>query len=50
MRRQAAPDQPWYAVWVRGYDVVGHPAQPGILAASRQRIPPPPIRALTARA
>ncbi|KAB1918893.1 hypothetical protein F8280_27610 [Micromonospora noduli] len=50
MRRQAAPAEPWYAVSIRGYGVVGHPAQPGIPAASWQRIPPLRIRPLTARA
>nr|WTA70788.1 hypothetical protein OHB51_17210 [Micromonospora sp. NBC_00855] len=50
VRRQAAPDQPWYAVWIRGDGVVGHSAQPGILAASWRRIPPLRIRPLAARA
>lgn len=44
--RQAAPAEPWYAVWIRDYDVIDHPAQPGTLAASWRRIPPLRIRAL----
>ncbi|MEH1166423.1 hypothetical protein V6V47_13645 [Micromonospora sp. CPCC 205539] len=48
--RQAAPAEPWYAVWIRDYDVVDHPAQPGTLAASWQRIPPRRIRPLPATA
>jgi hypothetical protein len=45
--RQAAPAEAWYAVWVRHYDVVTHPALPGTLAASWRRIPPLRIRPLT---
>ncbi|GAA0403775.1 hypothetical protein GCM10009541_53670 [Micromonospora gifhornensis] len=48
--RQAAPAEPWYAVWIRDYDVIAHPAQPGTLAASWQRIPPLRIRPLTGAA
>ncbi|MET7396301.1 hypothetical protein ABZS66_22750 [Dactylosporangium sp. NPDC005572] len=48
--RQAASAEPWYAVWVRDYDVIDHPAQPGTLAASWQRIPPLRIRPLAATA
>ena len=44
--RRAAPAQQWFAVWVRGYDVLPHPAQPGVLAASWRRIPPLTIRPL----
>lgn len=46
--RQAAPAERWYAVWVRQYDVIAHPAQPGTLAASWRRIPPLRIRPLSA--
>ncbi|MET8358839.1 hypothetical protein [Micromonospora sp. NPDC005171] len=48
--RQAAPVERWYAVWIRDYDVVDHPAQPGTLTASWQRIPPLRIRPLAATA
>jgi hypothetical protein len=44
--RQSAPAEPWYAVWIRGYDVVDHPRQPGTLAGSWRRIPPLRIRPL----
>lgn len=46
--RLGAPAEPWYAVWVAGYDVVEHPARPGVLAASWQRIRPLRIRPLPA--
>ncbi|MGI5213316.1 hypothetical protein [Plantactinospora sp. CA-290183] len=48
--RQSAPAEPWYAVWIRDYDVIEHPARPGTLAASWQRIPPLCIRPLAATA
>ncbi|SCL25833.1 hypothetical protein GA0070624_3186 [Micromonospora rhizosphaerae] len=44
--RHAAPAEPWYAVWVRDYDVIRHPAQATTLAASWRRIPPLRIRPL----
>ncbi|GIF69347.1 hypothetical protein Ais01nite_73820 [Asanoa ishikariensis] len=44
--RQAAPAEPWFAVWVRDYDVRVHPARTGLLAASWARIPPLTIRPL----
>ncbi|MEU4680413.1 hypothetical protein [Micromonospora sp. NPDC023737] len=42
--RRAAPAEPWYAVWVRDYDLIRHPAQPGTLAVSLRRIPTRRIR------
>jgi len=48
--RQAAPAEPWYAVWIRSFDVIDHPAQPGTLAASWQRMPPLRVRPLPATA
>ncbi|RKN20825.1 hypothetical protein D7147_08280 [Micromonospora musae] len=46
LRRQAAPAEPWYTVWVRDYDVIRHPAQLGTLAASWRGIPSRRIRPL----
>jgi hypothetical protein len=43
-QRLGAPAEPWYAVWVRGYTVVEHPAKPGTLAGSWATIPPLRIR------
>jgi hypothetical protein len=48
--RMGAPAEDWYAVWVRDYDVVAHPAQPDTLAASWRRIRPLRIRRLSAAA
>ena len=45
--RQGTPAEPWYAVWVRGYNVITHPVRPDTLAASWQRIPPVRIRPLS---
>lgn len=42
--RQGNSAERWYAGWVRRYDLVAHPAQPGTLAASWRRIPPARIR------
>jgi hypothetical protein len=42
--RLGAPAERWYAVWIRGYNVVDHPAKPGTLAASWATIPPLRIR------
>lgn len=42
--RRGAPVEPWFAVWIRGYTVVEHPAKPGTLAASWAIIPPLRIR------
>jgi hypothetical protein len=50
LQRQAAPAEPWYAVWIRGYEVISHPAEPHALAASWQQIPPLRIRPLEATA
>ncbi|MFI5916484.1 hypothetical protein [Dactylosporangium sp. NPDC051541] len=44
--RRAAPAEAWFPVWVADYDVVEHPARPGTLAASWQRMPPLRIRPL----
>ncbi|GAA4470926.1 hypothetical protein [Phytohabitans houttuyneae] len=48
--RMGAPAEAWYAVWVTGYDVVTHPAQPDTAAALWRRIPPLRIRPLPAAA
>jgi hypothetical protein len=44
--RLGAPAEAWYAVWIRGYAVLDHPAKPGTLAASWATIPPLRIRAI----
>jgi hypothetical protein len=43
-RRLGAAAEPWYAIWVRGFDIIDHPAKPDTLAASWMRIPPLRIR------
>ena len=43
LRLGAAADA-WYAVWIRGYTIVDHPAKPGTLAASWATITPLRIR------
>ncbi|MET8149118.1 hypothetical protein ACIBSW_39690 [Actinoplanes sp. NPDC049668] len=40
---------PWFAVWVRGYDVVAHPIRGQVLAASWLRHPPLIIRPVPGR-
>ena len=42
--RLGAPADAWYAVWIRGYTIVDHPAKPGTLAASWATITPLRIR------
>ncbi|GAA4731763.1 hypothetical protein [Phytohabitans rumicis] len=44
--RMGAPAEDWYAVWIRDYEVIAHPAQPNTVAASWWRIPPLRIRRL----
>ncbi|NMO57885.1 hypothetical protein HH310_42825 [Actinoplanes sp. TBRC 11911] len=48
--RQGSPAGSWFAVWIRDYDVIPHPAEPDTLAASWQRILPLRIQPLTATA
>jgi len=43
LRLGAAADA-WFAVWIRGYTIVDHPAKPGTLAASWATITPLRIR------
>jgi len=47
--RLGAVAESWYAVWVRWYDVVDHPAKPDTMAASWMRIPPLRIRPVPVR-
>jgi hypothetical protein len=42
--RLGAPADEWFAVWVRGYTVVEHPAKPGTLAGSWASIAPLRVR------
>ncbi|GAA3386310.1 hypothetical protein [Cryptosporangium minutisporangium] len=49
LARRGAPAEAWHAVWVADYDVITHPAQPGVRAASWARIPPLRIRPVPRR-
>ncbi|HLL66482.1 MAG TPA: hypothetical protein VK453_12145 [Micromonosporaceae bacterium] len=52
LARRGAPAESWFAVWVRTYAVIDHPARPGTLAASWHDDLPlrvRPVPALTTR-